>query len=312
MESRRRPLLRIAPTVALAWVAGADAASAFALFPTRDGVLNREVLERASRWSAEPDPFGFGTGLHDGIQVAVDPDFAGDLGVVTAEELALLEGAVTGAFGAWENGVLSFDVILDGPAEEGTSPGQGFEIDVFAVPEAHPVFQFNDFFGVAYVEDRLADDRLLTNGERVDGWVTIGADIYINIDMVLALGSVLTPERQAMALQRLLMHEIGHTIGLGHPNDENLDNWDLDTDPRNPMPIDPLNPFAEIRYSPNRDTAAIMSNGPDPLGALFFNELQPDDRGGRDLLYPVPEPASAALLGAVLAALAGARRPTLA
>ena len=41
--------------------------------------------------------------------------------------------------------------------------------------------------------------------------------------------------------------------------------------------------------------------------AIFFTELRNDDRGGRDVLYPIPEPGTSWLLAAGLAALVAGR-----
>ena len=40
---------------------------------------------------------------HDGISVAVEPGFAAKLGIESPPEVALLEQAILGAFGAWDS-----------------------------------------------------------------------------------------------------------------------------------------------------------------------------------------------------------------
>src|SRR5262245_61022554 len=98
-------------------------------------------LANAPRWSAGPDPFGAGTGLHDGIQVAIEASFAADVGAARVSELygvsraevdALVEQTVRQAFQAWESPVLHFELQFGGPVALGATEGE--EIDLFARP----------------------------------------------------------------------------------------------------------------------------------------------------------------------------------
>ncbi|NJO33715.1 MAG: hypothetical protein HC869_11795 [Rhodospirillales bacterium] len=104
----------------------------------------------------------------------------------------------------------------------------------------------------------------------------------------------------------MCLHEIGHALGLGHPNDNNVFgaqvNFDTNTDPLDVMPIDPSDPFAELVLSSSPDNGAVMSNnacgGPALCAELLLTSLRNDDAGGRDALYPlpVPEPTSLSFL----------------
>ena len=250
-------------------------------------------LESAVRWAAAPDAAVGGAGLFDGIQVAIEPGLPEKLaravsGEARPEDVAAVEAAVRAAFAAWESSVLRFEVTFDGPAERG--PTVGREIDVFGVPESDPVFQDNQFFGVTDTAFEMVDGRVLTNGAVLPGFAFVGADIFLNLDTIAGISSIFTREQQPAALQRLVMHETGHALGFGHPNVAAEFNYDTDDDPLNAMVIDPLDPLADLRLSPNVNVNAVMSNLPNTLDALLLTALTNDELGGRDALYPGPPP----------------------
>ena len=226
-----------------------------------------DTLETATRWAAAPHAAVGGAGLYDGLSVAIEPDLAETLAIAVtgealAEDVAAIEIAVAAAFAAWESPVIVFDIEFDGPVMQGAGIGEGAEIDVFVRPETDPVFIDNNFFGRTQSVSQLVTERVLTNGTVLAGRVTQRADIFLNVDMIQFFAAVLTREQQPAALQRLLMHEIGHAMGFHHPNEFQSANYDTDLDPLNEMAIDPANPLADLMLSPNLDGDAIMSNRP--------------------------------------------------
>lgn len=270
----------------LVWIAATGLVHAFVpVDPT-------QPITTSPRWSAGVHASTGTAGLHDGISVAVAPDTAETLltavlGTYTPEDVADTEDAIVAAFAGWENPVLAFRVTFDGPAVRGDTAGA--EIDLFAVPGSDPAFvPIPTAFGVTYLAWLSEPSRLLTNGTTLGGLTIHGADIFLNLDNLLAISPVFPDHAdKKRALQRLLMHEIGHAIGLHHPNEFTGVNLDTDADPLNVMPIDPANPFAALIPSSNIDRDPIMTNRPMTIpGALLFTELRNDDRGGRDVLYP--------------------------
>lgn len=249
--------------------------------------------DAAARWSAAAHAAIGGAGLHDGIQVAIEPDFAEKLaqavtGSSDPTDVADVEAALAASFRAWESPVLRFDIVFDGPAQRGEELGD--EIDVFLVPETDEVFTDNNYFGVTFTDSTRVEDRLLTNGTVAPGPAISGADIFINETILAGVAPALTREQQLAALQRLLMHEIGHALGFHHPNEFPQSNYDTDSDPLNAMHIDPDDPTAALQLSPNVNPNSVVSNRPGMFEALFFTSLQNDERGGRDVLYPLHEP----------------------
>ena len=311
----------LAPAVALVLPAlGVSTARAFVVddfFFRFDagGIDVQATLVNAARWSAAPLPvfkneFGqtsfLETGIHDGLQVGIEDGFAEELGASASGEVALIDGTVQAAFDAWVSPVVDFDISFDHPIDQSQAqinPFAGLEIDLFAVPPTHPSLSGGGFIGFASFFQVSLPQRTLTNGTVLPGPLIQGADILLDMDFFqIPFGGSQAAIDAALAFfQSTLMHEIGHTLGLDHPNEFPSANLDTDFDPLNPMIIDPANPFANVIHSPNIDPTTIMRS------FITGNTILDNDAiGGRDVLYPaLPEPGPALLVltGAVAFAL---------
>jgi hypothetical protein len=101
----------------------------------------------------------------------------------------------------------------------------------------------------------FASGSLRTNGQRLDGFVMVGVDIYLNATNIRLFRTNLglDPAQSVAAFQRLLMHEIGHALGLGHPNQlPATSNLDTDADPLNAMELIPASRSWRSRSPPTR------------------------------------------------------------
>jgi hypothetical protein len=251
-------------------------------------------IQTTSRWSAIGHASTGGKGLHDGLSVFVSPGFAATLvsatlGTVTPEDVADTEDAIRAAFAGWESPVLAFDVAFEAPAVRGE--GVGADIDLFVVAPSDPAFLGSGaLFGITYFTSPFEPSRLLTNGTTLGGLAISGADIFFKTDLIPAFAPLFpTREDKLHALQRLVMHEVGHALGLHHPNEFAPFNLDTSTDPLDRMVIDPTAPFTGLLTGTPIDVDAVMTNFPTSIpGALVLTALRNDDRGGRDVLYPAP------------------------
>ena len=251
-----------------------------------------------------------GYGLEGGIDVAVEAGFESSVGATNDAEKLLVRQAVVNAFSAWENPALQFNIAFDQSVT--VDPNTGAEIDLMALPASNAVWPAGLIFGLAQF-DFPYRVRTLTNGQAVNGYTIERGDIYLHIEAIAYVSSLLPDDTARLAaLTRLMMHEVGHIIGLAHTN--YTVNYDTDTDPNNPMILDPADPHSNLMLTRVAPTDAIMN--PRPCGLEFVNcpptfytGLTNDDIGGRDALYPVvPEPGTGTMFLAVAGGFALLRR----
>ena len=279
-------------------------------FPCTPEVDLERSLREAPRWDAAP---GARSTLADGIQVGVASGFAETMAADTGLDPALLERGIVDAFAAWSTPELFFDITFD------STPGTN-EIDLFATDSRiDPLFQGNGFSGLAFTYRSNPAPRTLTSGSAGIGRVITRGEVFLAFDRLWQsfelwkLAGLLFEEDRFDRYVNLLIHEIGHTLGFGHPNENPDLNIDDDGDPFTVFePDDPLNPWVGLSLSDNVDPDAIMRGGIPIVNfreAFTATELYADDRSGLNLLYPsVPEPPLAWLLGLALLGIRRSRR----
>ena len=205
-------------------------AHAFALQFFNPQVLNpdgsvdtRATLEGAIRWSATPARNG--AGLHDGLQVGIAPGFAVAMGADTPAEVANYRAAIMNAFGYWESSEVTFDIQFD-------AAPVGYEIAVGFADSTHPVFRGRGTAGSGLALFDLDPNRTLTNGTLSPGLSAYHGDILINTDLMSERSTGFLHLQSVGFLEALMAHEVGHILGLGHPQDGA--NFDTDGDPATP------------------------------------------------------------------------------
>lgn len=133
----------------------------------------------------------------------------------------------------------------------------------------------------------LYADPVGTNGKTLDGNTLTSADIVFNIKAPTCYH--LDPQLTGQGCNHfpsLVLHEMGHTFALDHPNEFPERNFDSDSDPTNAIPIHCQMPTRGLRPSSRIDQQSVMISS---LGQAqpVLSGLTPDDLSSLQFLYPI-------------------------
>ena len=128
---------------------------------------------------------------------------------------------------------------------------------------------------------------MLANGNRstqATGRIE-SADVRFNSELCFYI-DVRKARSDCVHFPSVVLHEISHVLGIGHPEDAPEKNLDTDRIVGNRIMIDCMNPLSGLVPSPEVDGAAV-SHGQDVQGhGRFVRGLTWDDVAARDALYP--------------------------
>ena len=255
-------------------------------------------------------------GLGGGLEFSLDSAFCSSLEFVDGATCADIRALIVAAGEKWgeENPNIYLVDVTDmitarQPGNYATNVERGAEINFFAIARDE---MEDDVGGAAastgtmvnYVKPQSTNGTTSWNSE---GTIT-HASINFTTDHCYYLVAPIAPG-DCVPFSLVLLHEIGHVLRLGHPDELTQWNLDADDDPKTAFEIQCLNPLSGLRYSPNFDPNSVMistqttgqywesenqyylpnymPNGPQAANQDWENAIQLDDYAGRDFLYPV-------------------------
>ncbi|MEO9969540.1 MAG: DUF4189 domain-containing protein [Hyphomonadaceae bacterium] len=233
-------------------------------------------------------------GLGGGLEYAIDESVC-EMRFIDGSTCAQIEQSLRESLDHWASGhpTLNFTDITgkvepNFPLAALASRGQGAEIDFFgATPRDFPIFANPSTTGYTLFYERPQASMVLTNGVMSEGPIgrIESADVRLNAALCYYIDTNQAVDT-CVHFPSLVLHEISHALGIGHPEDNVRYNLDTDRIPGNEIPIDCRAPSKGLIVSFDYDGAAL-AHGQDVQGAGRWRRgMTWDDVAARDALYP--------------------------
>lgn len=264
--------------------------------PRRAASSALEHLTTAPRWS--PTAGAMLTtgerGLGGGLEYVLDDSLC-RMSFIDGTGCEARKAALRDALDQWASGHPAIHFVdVTGRIEPGfplaAAPGstQGAEIDFFgATPEEFPLFRNSALTGYTLFYERPQASLILTNGDQLRGPIGVieSADVRLNGALCYYLDAAAAVD-SCVHFPSLVLHEVSHALGIGHPEEKVHFNLDSDRMPGNEIPIDCRAPANGLIVAPDYDGAAV-AHGQDVQGpGRWRRGLTWDDVAARDALYP--------------------------
>ena len=292
--------LRLCALILALMAALAHPASGFVVEGPRDKTGDAiEDLRRAPRWTVNNGALvaGKGRGLGGGLEYSLDGSLC-SLNVIDADSCDSLHNAIAEAFEAWaaDHAVLRFDDVTDhvsarAPFQRRGRLLQGAEIDLFAASALDfPSFRKADLHAHTIFYTRAVSGIRMTNGRFnwKAGHVIESVDIRFNRERCFFIDPAFS-KPDCVSFPAVLLHEIGHALGIGHPEDAPERNLMFVEDQDRNNRSDCFNIEDNLQQTPDLAIDAIMIRQTVAAGNKEHKALHTDDLAARDALYPVCE-----------------------